>query len=75
MRIRNESKCVGMYLHDYSIMQITDEYVQEVCGRCKNRVVIPVRNGKPYPLEYYKHHQRQAMQPSHPLYPHEYPQE
>ena len=69
-----ESKCINLWLHDYQIISDHGSAVAEVCTRCNKRKVFQIRNGKPDALEYYKYHLKQALQPNHPLYKHEYKQ-
>jgi len=68
-----ESKCIGVWLHDYEITGNFENCVEEVCTRCKKTVIFPVRNGKPDIVTYYKYHQRQALQSWHTLFENEYP--
>jgi len=73
--VLKESKCIGLWLHDYQITGNFKDCVEEVCTRCRKTKIFPVRNGKPNAVHYYKHHQRQTLQKWHKLYNNEYPKE
>lgn len=66
------SKCRGAWLHRYDIRRVFRDCVEEVCKICHARVYFPTRDGRSNNYNYLSHHIRQALQPRHPIYAHEY---
>lgn len=69
----NKSKCVGLWLHRFEIIEQWDNAVVEMCGICLKKKVFRIVNGRTNNLEYLSYHLRSALIPQHPLWKHEYP--
>lgn len=71
----NNSKCVGSFLHSYIMVDQFPDAIKEICTRCGKEMIFRIdKNGNSDNLHYLAHHIRSALQPWHPLFPHEYPQ-
>lgn len=68
-----KSRCVGSWLHRFSIKNEWIDCVQEVCEICGTSAFFKIVDGKIDNLDYIKHHMRQILVPQHPLFSHEYP--
>lgn len=67
------SKCKGVFLHSYILVQEYPTAVKEVCTRCGKQMIFKVTpEGRIDNLHYLAHHIRQALPLNHPLYSHEY---
>ncbi len=64
------SVCRNNYLHDFRLVRETDRGYLERCLRCGKQIHFPADVPNPVYLSY---HIRSAIQPSEPLYAHEYP--
>lgn len=65
------SKCQNGYLHSWKITRNFSEGVEEVCEVCKRKKFFKKNVSN---REYLSYHLRQALQPNHKLFYHEYPQ-
>lgn len=68
----HESLCMNQYLHRFSIKEQYPEGVVEVCEICHMKKVFRILDNKVNNYHYMKFHMRQALQPNHPYYSHEY---
>ncbi len=67
-----DSKCIGSWLHRYSITEEYPEGVLEVCEICKIKRFFKIIDDKVNGQNYMDSHFRNALPPSHPFYYHEF---
>lgn len=73
----SKSKCKGIWLHKFDIVEehhIPNKAVKERCARCgKDIIHVLDQNENADNNEYIKYHMREALVPQHPLFNHEFP--
>jgi hypothetical protein len=62
----SKSECLNSYLHNYLIVKIWPDCLEEICEICGDRQFFKGDN-----LEYVDYHAKQMIFPQHPLYYHE----
>jgi len=67
-----ESKCLGSWLHRFSIVSEYTDGVLEVCEICHKTKFFPIRDGKVDNFNYMSWHLRSALPKFHPYYEHEF---
>ncbi len=66
------SMCEGEYLHRFKIVKEFPQGVLEICDICGLDKFFRIIEGKVNNAEYMSWHCRQALQPMHPYFNHEY---
>ena len=68
-----KSKCKGPWLHRWKLLRATDQWQEEVCEICHDRLFTPSRQGRIDNHKYLQTHLRSALQPYMPRFSKEYP--
>lgn len=68
----DNSKCKGIFLHNYQIIHQYPNAVKEICNRCGKMTIFRIENGRIDNNHYIAHHIRQMLVPQHKLYGNEY---
>jgi hypothetical protein len=63
-----------MWLHKFETARQWEDCIEEVCVRCHERVYHKIVDERVDNRNYVSYHAREVLQPNHPLFLHEYPQ-